>query len=82
MDSGVMDLCDEITALKAEIRRLRRLRAAASHVVDKSFILMGCETGELGELRKATRKLVIELDKFAPSMALNAPRKKSTSRSR
>ena len=79
MDSGVMDLCDEIEALKAEIRRLR---AAASHVVDKSFILMGCETGELGELRKATRKLVIELDKFAPSMALNAPRKKSTSRSR
>ena len=79
MDSGVMDLCDEIEALKAEIRRRR---AAASHVVDKSFILMGCETGELGELRKATRKLVIELDKFAPSMALNAPRKKSTSRSR
>ena len=79
MDSGVMDLCDEIEALKAECRRIR---AAAEHVQEKSLILMGCDSGELGELRKAIRKMVIELDKFAPSMALDAPRKKSTSRSR
>lgn len=76
MDSGVMDLCDEIEALKAECRRIR---AAASHVLDKSAFF---NQEELADFGKALRKLQIELDRFAPSMALDAPRKKSTSRSR
>lgn len=73
MDSGVMDLCDEINALKAEIRRIR---AAASHVVDKSFFTTSEDLDALG---KAIRKLEIELDRFAPSMALNGPKKPSRS---
>jgi len=69
MDSGVMDLCDEIEALKAEIRRIR---AAASHVIDKSCF---SNQEELADLGKAIRKLQIELDRFAPSKVLDAPRK-------
>jgi hypothetical protein len=70
MDSGVLDLCDEIQALKAECRRIR---AAASHVVDKS-----CESSkeDFPELGKAVRKLQIELDRFAPSMVMDAPKKR------
>ena len=70
MDAGVMDLCDEIEALKAEIRRIR---AAASHVIDKSVFTTSEELDVLG---KAIRKLEIELDRFAPSMALNASKAK------
>jgi hypothetical protein len=70
MDSGVLDLCDEIQALKAECRRIR---AAASHVVDKSSF---SNQEELAELGKAVRKLQIELDRFAPSMAMDAPKKR------
>jgi hypothetical protein len=70
MDSGVMDLCDEIEALKAECRRIR---AAASHVVDKSSF---SNQEELADLGKAIRKLQIELDRFAPSMAMDAPKKR------
>lgn len=69
MDAGVMDLCDEIEALKAEIRRIR---AAASHVIDKSCF---SNQEELADLGKAIRKLQIELDRFAPSKVLDAPRK-------
>jgi formate-dependent phosphoribosylglycinamide formyltransferase (GAR transformylase) len=69
MDAWVLDLCDEIEALKAEIRRIR---AAASHVIDKS-----CESSkeDFPDLGKALRKLQIELDRFAPSKVLDAPRK-------
>lgn len=70
MDAGVMDLCDEIEALKAEIRRIR---AAASHVIDKSCF---SNQEELADLGKALRKLQIELDRFAPSKVLDAPRKR------
>jgi hypothetical protein len=70
MDSGVLDLCDEIQALKAECRRIR---AAASHVVDKSSF---SNQEELADLGKAVRKLQIELDRFAPSMAMDAPKKR------
>jgi len=69
MDAVVMDLCDEIEALKAEIRRIR---AAASHVIDKSCFSNQEEHADLG---KALRKLQIELDRFAPSKVLDAPRK-------
>jgi HAMP domain-containing protein len=65
MDAGVMDLVDEIEALKAEIRRIR---AAAGHVIDKSCF---SNAEELESLGKAIRKLEIELERFAPSMALN-----------
>jgi hypothetical protein len=65
MDAGVMDLCDEINALKAEIRRIR---AASGHVLDKSCF---SNAEELADLGKALRKLQIELDRFAPSMALD-----------
>jgi hypothetical protein len=68
MDSGVLDLCDEIQALKAECRRIR---AAASHVVELKHPL---NRNEISELWKAIRKLQIELDRFAPSMALDAPK--------
>jgi len=70
MNSGVMDLCDEIEALKAEITRIR---AAASHVVDKSSF---SNQEELADLGKAIRKLEIELDRFAPSMAMDEPKKR------
>ena len=70
MDSGLLDLCDEIQALKAECRRIR---AAASHVVDKSSF---SNQEELADLGKAIRKLQIELDRFAPSMAMDAPKKR------
>jgi hypothetical protein len=70
MDSGVMDLCDEINALKAECRRIR---AAASHVIDKSAF---SNQEELADLGKAVRKLQIELDRFAPSMVMDAPKKR------
>jgi hypothetical protein len=70
MDSGVLDLCDEIQALKAECRRIR---AAASHVVDKSSF---SNQEELADLGKAVRKLQIELDRFAPSMVMDAPKKR------
>jgi hypothetical protein len=68
MDSGVMDLCDQVAALKAECARIR---AAASHVLDKSSF---SNQEELADLGKALRKLQIELDRFAPSMALDAPK--------
>ena len=68
MDSGVLDLCDEIQALKAECRRIR---AAASHVLDKSSF---SNQEELAEFGKALRKLQIELDRFSPSQALDAPK--------
>jgi hypothetical protein len=63
MDTSVLDLCDLVTALKAENRRIR---AAASHAVDKS-----CESSkeDFPELGRALRKLEIELERFAPSMA-------------
>lgn len=76
MDSGVMDLCDEIEALKAEIRRIR---AAASHVIDKLHFSTS-EDSSVDEdakiLGKAIRKLEIELDRFAPSMTMDAPKKR------
>jgi hypothetical protein len=62
MDSGILDLCDLVTALKAENRRLR---AAASHVMDKSSF---SNQEELAELGKALSSLQRELDRFAPSM--------------
>jgi hypothetical protein len=65
-----MDLCDEIEALKAEIRRIR---AAACHVIDKSCF---SNQEELADLGKAIRKLQIELDRFAPSMVIDARRRK------
>jgi hypothetical protein len=75
MDSGVMDLCDEIEALKAEIRRIR---AAASHVIDKLHFSTS-EDSSVDEdakiLGKAIRKLEIELDRFAPSMGMDLRRK-------
>jgi hypothetical protein len=74
MDSGVLDLCDEIQALKAECRRIR---AAASHVIDKSSF---SNQEELADLGKALRKLQIELDRFAPSMAMDAASKYRTRR--
>jgi hypothetical protein len=68
MDSGVMDLCDQVAALKAECGRIR---AAAGHVIDKSCF---SSQEELAEFGKALRKLQIELDRFAPSMAIDAPK--------
>jgi hypothetical protein len=62
MDELVMELSDRVAALTAENKRLR---AAASHVLDKSSF---CNQQELAELGKAFRKLQMELDRFAPSM--------------
>jgi hypothetical protein len=72
MDSGVLDLCDLVTALKAENRRLR---AAASHVMDKSSF---CNPQELAELGKALSSLQRELDRVAPSMGLSPSIKRKT----
>ena len=69
MDAGVMDLCDEIAALKAEIRRIR---TAAGNVVEKACFTTSEELEGFG---KAIRKLQIELDRFAPSVALSAPKR-------
>ena len=62
MDSGVMDLCDEIEALKAEIRRIR---AAAARVV-------ACQAADRPGM---IRKLELELNRFAPSMGMDLRRK-------
>jgi hypothetical protein len=61
MDELVMELSDRVAALEAENKRLR---AAASHVLDKSSF---CNQEELAELGKAFRKLQMELDRFSPS---------------
>ena len=64
MDSGVMDLVDEIEALRAEIKRIRSAISgvfAASE--DQSF-------------SKALRKLQIEVERFSPSMGIDARRRK------
>ena len=62
MDSGILDLIDLVTALKAEIKRLR---ATAQHVLDKSCF---SNAEELADLGKAISKLQRELDRVAPSM--------------
>lgn len=62
MDEFVMELSDMVAALKAEIKRLR---AAAKHVLDKSCF---SNAEELAELGKAISSLQRELDRFAPSM--------------
>jgi len=62
MDELVMELSDRVAAMEAENKRLR---AAASHVLDKSSF---CNQKELAELGKAFRKLQMELARFAPSM--------------
>jgi hypothetical protein len=62
MDELVMELSDRVAALTAENKRIR---AAASHAVDKSFF---SSMEEAEELTKALRKLEIELSRFSPSM--------------
>jgi hypothetical protein len=74
MDSGIQDLVDLVSALRAEVRRLR---AAAGHVLDKSSFN---SSEELAELGGAMRKLQIELDRFAPSMTPEASKARKSSR--
>jgi len=71
MDSGVLDLCDLVTALRAECARIR---AAAEHVVDKSSF---CTQEDLADLGRAISSLRRELDKMAPSLI---PHKKKSRR--
>ncbi len=63
MDALVMELSDLVVALRAENKRLR---AAASHVIDKSHFT---DTEDLMDLDRAFRSLQRELDRIAPSMA-------------
>ena len=74
MDALVMELSDLVSALRAEVRRLR---AAAGHVLDKSSFNSSEELAELGGAR---RKLQIELDRFAPSMTPEPPKARKSSR--
>ena len=69
MDTLVMELSDRVAALEAENKRIR---AAASHAVDKSFF---SSMEEAEELTKALRKLEIELERFSPSMAPKTPKR-------
>ena len=76
MDSGVLDLLDQIEALKAENNRLRR---CISMTIDAAA---GCHRGTTGEvaqaewegMRKAIKRLKRESERFAPSMFLKLPR--------
>jgi len=76
MDSGVLDLLDQIEALKAENNRLRR---CISMTIDAAS---GCHRGATGEvaqaewdgIRKAIKRLKRESERFAPSMFLKLPR--------
>lgn len=72
MDSGVMDLSDMVAALRAENARIR---AAASHVIDKSSF---CTQEEFADLGRAISSLRRELDKMAPSLIPVKKAKKST----
>jgi hypothetical protein len=74
MDALVMELSDLVSALRAEVRRLR---AAAGHVLDKSSFN---NSEELAELGGAMRKLQIELDRFAPSMTPEPPKARKSHR--
>jgi len=69
MDALVIELSDQVTALTTEIRRIR---AAAQHVLDKSNF---DNTEDLMDLDRAFKKLQIELDRPAPSFLL-FPKKK------
>jgi hypothetical protein len=64
MDSGVLDLLDEITALRAEIKRLRGATRAA---------ITALHEGEKDPV-KVIRKLELEFDRVAPSTLLKARR--------
>ena len=71
MDALVMELSDQVNALTAEIKRIR---AAAQHVLDKSAF---DSTEDLMDLDRALRKLQIELERIAPSKLLGTlPKKK------
>jgi len=64
MDALIMELSNQVLALNAEIRRIR---AAAQHVLDKSHF---DNTEELMDLDRAFKKLQVELDRPAPSLLL------------
>ena len=64
MDALIMELSDQVEALNAEIRRIR---AAAQHVLDKSAFY---NQEQLEDLGRALRSLQRELDKVAPSQLL------------
>ena len=64
MDALVMELSDQVNALTAEIKRIR---AAAQHVLDNSAF---DSTEDLLDLDRAFRSLQRELDKVSPSQLL------------
>lgn len=64
MDALIMELSDQVKALNAEIRRIR---AAAQHVLDKSHFN---NLEELMDLDRALRSLQRELDQVEPSQLL------------
>ena len=71
MDALVMELSDKAAALADQVKDLtteiRRIRAAAQHVLDKSNF---DNTEDLMDLDRAFKKLQIELDRPAPSFLL------------
>ena len=64
MDALASEISDQVVALTAEIRRIR---AAAQHVLDKSHF---DNTEDLMDLDRALRSLQRELDKVSPSQLL------------
>jgi len=76
MDFGVLDLLDQIEALKAENNRLRR---CISMTIDAATGCHRVSTGEVAQaewdgMRKAIKRLKRESERFAPSMFLKLPR--------
>ena len=79
MDALVAELSDQLAEMKdlhaGLLAEIRRIRAAAQHVLDKSSFE---DAEQLEDLGRALRKLQIELDRFAPSSILLKKAKKST----
>lgn len=79
MDALVAELSDQLAEMKdlhaGLLAEIRRIRAAAQHVLDKSSFY---NAEQLEDLGRALRKLQIELDRFAPSSILLKKAKKST----
>lgn len=79
MDALVSELSDQVAEMKdlhvGLLAEIRRIRAAAQHVLDKSAF---ANAEELEDLGRALRKLQMELDRFAPSSIPVKKAKKTT----
>jgi len=76
MDSGVLDLLDQIEALKAENNRLRRCISMTIDAAEGCHRVITDEVAqaEWDGMRKAIKRLKRESERFAPSMFLKLPR--------